>query len=112
MRALASFPFVMAQATPTSTFLWQFAPFLPVIVIFYFIVIRPARIRQKKIQEFQSALKVGEKVITTSGIYGQIMKITDQSLQIQIAPNVRIEVARAAVGGYQGQPPVVPEPNN
>jgi preprotein translocase subunit YajC len=68
--------------------------------------------RQRKIQEFQESLKVGDKVITTSGIYGQITRLGEKSLQVQIADRVRIEVARAAVAGYQGQDPVVPEGNS
>ena len=52
-------------------------------------------------------LKVGDKVITTSGIYGSITKLNDRSVQLQVADKVRIEVSRAAVGGYQGQDPVV-----
>jgi preprotein translocase subunit YajC len=68
--------------------------------------------RQKKIQEFQESLKVGDKVITTSGIYGQVTRLSDKSLQIQIADRVRIEIARAAVAGYQGQEPVVSESNS
>ena len=68
--------------------------------------------RQKKIQEFQESLKVGDKVITTSGIYGQITRVSEKSVQVQIADRVRIEVARAAIAGYQGQDPVVPEGNN
>ena len=53
-------------------------------------------------------LKVGDKVITTGGIYGTVTKVNDASVQLQIAEKVRIEVAKAAVGGYQGQEPVVP----
>jgi preprotein translocase subunit YajC len=53
-----------------------------------------------------------DKVVTTSGIYGQITRVNDKSVQVQIADKVRIEVARASVGGYQGQEPVVPEPGN
>ena len=67
------------------------------------------RKRQKKVAEFQSALKVGDKVITTAGIYGQITKVNDNSVQLQIAEKVRIEVAKASIGGFQGQEPVVPE---
>jgi preprotein translocase subunit YajC len=63
--------------------------------------------RQKKVEEFQEALKVGDKIVTTSGIYGQITKLNEKSVQVQIADKVRIEVARASVGGYQGQDPVV-----
>ena len=46
-------------------------------------------------------------MITTGGIYGQITKLNEQSVQLQIAEKIRIEVAKAAIGGYQGQPPVV-----
>jgi preprotein translocase subunit YajC len=98
----------MAQAGPGSpSLLVQLAPFALMLGIFYLLVLLPMRRRQKKVAEFQSALKVGDKVITTSGIYGQVTRLTDASVQIQIADKVKIEVARAAVGGYQGQEPVV-----
>lgn len=83
-------------------------PFVLMIGIFYLLVLMPMRKRQKKIQDFQSGLKVGDKVITTSGIYGQVTKLDEKSVQVQIAQNVKIEVARAAIGGYQGEDPVVP----
>ena len=67
----------------------------------------PMKKRQKKVEDFQQSLKVGDRVVTTSGIYGQITKLNEKSVQVQIADKVRIEVARAAVGGYQGQDPVV-----
>jgi preprotein translocase subunit YajC len=79
------------------------------IGIFYVLVLLPMRKRQKRVQEFQAGLKVGDRIITTSGIYGVITKIEDRSVQIQIADKVRIDVARVAVGGYQGQEPVVPQ---
>jgi preprotein translocase subunit YajC len=55
---------------------------------------------------------VGDKVITTGGIYGRITKVNDKSVQLEIADKVRIEVSRAAVGGYQGQEPVVADSGN
>jgi preprotein translocase subunit YajC len=64
------------------------------------------RKRQKKVEEFRAALKVGDRVITTGGIYGQVTRVTDVSVQLQVADKVKIEVARAAIGGYQGQEPV------
>ena len=103
--------FVLALAQPADSqqSMWvSLMPFVLMIGIFYVLVLLPMRRRQKKVQEFQSALKVGDRVITTSGIYGQITKLDDKSIQIQIADKVRIEVARAAVGGYQGEEPVVP----
>jgi preprotein translocase subunit YajC len=68
--------------------------------------------RQKKIQEFQESLKVGDKIVTTSGIHGQITRMSDTVVQLQIADRVRIDIARSAIGGYQGQAPVVPESGN
>ncbi len=90
----------------------QFLPFAMILAIFYFLILLPMKRRQKKIQEFQSALKVGDNIVTTSGIYGQITRLNDKSVQLQIADKVRIEISRAAVGGYQGQDPVVPESGN
>ena len=90
----------------------QFLPFALILAIFYFLILMPMQRRQKKVQEFQDALKAGDKIVTTSGIYGQITKVNDKSVQLQIADKVRIEVARASVGGYQGQEPVVQETGN
>ena len=80
------------------------------LAVFYVLVLLPMRRRQKKIQQFQDSLKVGDKVITTSGIYGLVTKITDVSVQLQIADKVRIDVAKASIGGFQGQDPVVKDP--
>jgi preprotein translocase subunit YajC len=87
--------------------LLQFLPFALILGIFYFLILLPMKRKQKKVEEFQASLKVGDKIVTTSGIYGQITRLNEKSLQVQIADKVRIEVARAAVGGYQGQEPVV-----
>jgi preprotein translocase subunit YajC len=89
----------------------QLVPFVLVLAIFYFIILLPMKRKQQKVQEFLNNLKVGDRIITTGGIYGQITKLGEQSVQLQIADKLRIEVAKAAIGGYQGQAPVV-EPTN
>ncbi len=108
---MLSVPVVFAMASPAqgaSGPAWvQFLPFALILAIFYFIILMPMRKRQKKVTEFRNALKVGDRVITTSGIYGSITKLNDRSVQLQIADKVRVEVSRAAVGGYQGEEPVV-----
>ena len=102
--------FAMAQPSGSQpSLLVQFLPFAMILAIFYFIILLPMKRRQKKIQEFQGGLKVGDKIVTTSGIYGVVTKMGERSVHIQVADRVRIEVSRAAVGGYQGQEPVVPE---
>jgi preprotein translocase subunit YajC len=103
-------PSLIAMAPPgqSSQSVWvSLIPFALMIGIFYVLVLLPMRRRQRKVQDFQSALKVGDRVITTSGIYGAITKLDEKSVQVQIADKVRIEVARAAIGGYQGEEPVV-----
>jgi preprotein translocase subunit YajC len=89
--------------------LTQILPFAIILAIFYFLILMPMQRRQKKVQEFQAALKVGDKIVTTGGIYGQITRVNDKSVQLQVADKVRIEIARASVGGYQGQDPIVSE---
>jgi preprotein translocase subunit YajC len=95
-------------AAPDGGSTWQaLVPFALVLAIFYFIILLPMKRKQQKVQEFLDSLKVGDRVITTGGLYGQITRLGEQSVQLQIADKVRIEVSRAAIGGIQGQAPVV-----
>jgi preprotein translocase subunit YajC len=102
-------PLVIAMADAQAGGLIQFLPFAMILAIFYFLILMPMKRRQKKVQEFQGSLKVGDKVVTTSGIHGEITRITDNVVQLQIADRVRINISRAAIGGYQGQDPIVTE---
>jgi preprotein translocase subunit YajC len=107
MTSLVGSMFAMA-ATPEGGSPWlQFVPFVLVLAIFYFIILLPMRKKQQKVQTFLESLKVGDRVITTGGIYGQVTKLGGETVQLQIADKLRIEVAKASIGGYQGQPPVV-----
>jgi preprotein translocase subunit YajC len=98
--------FAMAAATDGSSPWLQLVPFALVLGIFYFIILLPMRRKQQKVQQFLESLKVGDKIVTTGGIYGQVTRLGGDSVQLQIADKVRIEVSKAAVGGLQGQPPV------
>lgn len=86
-------------------------PIALIMGIFYFVILLPAKRKQQKVQAFLEALKVGDRVVTTGGIYGKLMKLNGDTVQLEIADKVRVEVARASIGGYQGQEPVV-DPNN
>ena len=103
--------FAMGVGPDGGSPLLQFVPFVLILGIFYFIILLPSKRKQQKVQEFLDNLKVNDKVITTSGIWGQITKLDEQKVQLQIAEKIRIDVSRAAIGGYQGQPPVA-EPVN
>jgi preprotein translocase subunit YajC len=98
-----------APADPNASPWLSLLPFVIILGIFYVMVLMPMKKRQQKVAAFQGGLKIGDKVITTGGIYGTITRLNDTSIQLQIAPQVRIDVARAAIGGLQGQDPVVPD---
>ena len=99
--------FAMQLNAEGGSALVQLIPFAIILGIFYFIILLPSRRRQQKVQAFLENLKENDRVITTSGIYGQIAKINGDRVQLQVADKVRIDVSKAAIGGYQGQPPVV-----
>jgi preprotein translocase subunit YajC len=108
----AAVPFLMAMGAPAQggAPAWvQFVPFALVLGIFYFVILLPMKRKQQKVDAFLGALKVGDRVVTTGGIFGSITEISDQSVQLQIADKVRVRISRNAIVGYQGQDPVSTE---
>ena len=87
----------------------QLIPFALVLGIFYFIIVLPMKRRQQKVDQFHTGLKVGDKVITSGGIFCTITRLDEQAVQVEIAERIRIRVARSAITGYQGQDPVATE---
>ena len=111
MFSVASAVFAMGMNVEGGSPLLQIVPFILILAIFYFIILLPSKRKQQKVQEFLENLKENDRVITTSGIYGQIAKINGDKVALQVADKVRIDVSKAAIGGYLGQAPVV-ESNN
>jgi preprotein translocase subunit YajC len=112
MIAVLGWPGLMALGTPPQgapNFWVQLAPFALVLGIFYFIIILPMKRKQQKVEAFHQALKVGDRVVTSGGIFCTITKLSDKSVQVEIADKVRVNIARSAVVGYQGQEPVAGE---
>jgi len=104
------FLLLMGAPPPGAPSAWvQLMPFVLVLGIFYFVILMPMRRRQQKVQAFLAALKVGDRIVTSGGLFGTITRLGDQSVQLQVANNVRVEVSRNAIIGYQGQQPVAPE---
>ncbi|HOX27961.1 MAG TPA: preprotein translocase subunit YajC [bacterium] len=75
----------------------QFVIMIGFVFVFYFMLIRPQRQQQKKRQDMLNALKVGDKVITTGGIYGEITEIKDKSLRVKIAQGVVLRMDRSGI---------------
>lgn len=74
-------------------------PIVGMLAIFYFLLIRPQQKRQKQAQAMIGALKNGDRVVTSSGIYGTVSGIKDDIIILKIAENVKVEVLKSAVSG-------------
>ena len=94
---------LLAQSQPGGIAL--FLPLILIMVIFYFLMILSAQRRQKKVNELLAALKNGDKVITNGGIYGTIVGLEGDTVQLRIAEQVKMKVARNAIAGLQSEPP-------
>ena len=90
---------IQAAAQPSGIAL--FLPLVLIMVIFYFLMIMPAQKRQKKVAQMLKELKTGDKVITNGGIYGTIVGLDPDAVQLRIAEQVKIKVSRNAIAGLQ-----------
>jgi preprotein translocase subunit YajC len=91
---------LMAQAGGAGG-LMAFAPLLIIMVIFYVLLILPAQRRQKKTTEMLGALKNGDKVITNGGMFGTIVGMEGDAIQLRIADQVKVKILRSAVASLQ-----------
>ena len=74
------------------------APLLILIVLMYFLMIRPQKKKDKQIQEMRRGLQVGDEIVTIGGICGKIVKTKDETIVIQVgADKVKFEMMRWAV---------------
>jgi preprotein translocase subunit YajC len=94
-------PALLAQAQSPAGGITLFLPLILIMVIFYFLMIMPAQRRQKKVNEMLKNLKNGDKVITNGGIYGTIVGLEDDAVQLRIAEQVKIKISRSAIAGLQ-----------
>jgi preprotein translocase subunit YajC len=96
-------PLILAQQSPSSQggLVQLFFPFILVVGIFYLLIIRPMRTRQKSLESLISSLKNGDKVITTGGIHGTISGVRDNTFVLKVADQVKVEIAKNAVASLQ-----------
>jgi len=79
-------------------------PLALIFAMFYFLIIAPARKKQRKHNDMLSALKPGDKVVTSGGILGTVAGVSDTVVHLKIAEQVKIEVSKQAIAGFQTQP--------
>ncbi|MDR2177971.1 MAG: preprotein translocase subunit YajC [Treponema sp.] len=101
---MKSFVFSLLAGTPPNgsnpsggaAFL-QFVPFIAIIAIFYFLIIRPQNKKQKETQRMLDSLKKGDRVVTIGGIHGVIQTVRDHSVILKVDDNVKLEFNRSAI---------------
>lgn len=81
----------------------SFVPFILIFVIFYFLLILPQQKRQKKLKSMLEALKKGDKIVTSSGIWGTITNLGKETVTVQIADNTKIKVQRDHISRIRGE---------
>jgi preprotein translocase subunit YajC len=73
------------------------APLLLLVVVFYFLMIRPQQKKAKDFKEMLSKIEKGDNIVTTGGIYGRVMAVNDDTLSVEIADNVRVKITKSSV---------------
>lgn len=86
-----------APSTESEPLLLRIFPLLLIFVVFYFIVFAPMRKKQKRHTEMLRELKAGDRVVTSGGIHGTVVGVTDSVVQLRIADQVKVDVSRSAV---------------
>lgn len=84
----------------------QLLPILLIILVFYFLIMRPQQKRQRQLQETIANLKIGDRIVTTGGVIGVITTVRDTSFLIRSADKSILEIARTAIAGVdeEGKP--------
>ena len=90
-------------AAPAGGILGQLIFFIPLILIFYFLLIRPQSQRAKKHREMIEAVKKGDSVVTAGGLLGKVIKVTETEVTIEIADGVRVKSLKGMLADVRGK---------
>jgi preprotein translocase subunit YajC len=94
---LMAAPQASGEPPGPGSFITSILPFAAIILIFYFLIIRPQNKKRKETEKMLSALKKGDKIVTIGGIHGTVQSVRESTVFIKIDDNVKIEFLRSAV---------------
>lgn len=97
-----------AGPSASGAIMQQLLLFVPLILIFYFLLIRPQAQRQKQHKAMIEAVRRGDTVVTSGGLIGKVTKVADQELTIELADNVRVRIVKGMVADVRGKGQLVP----
>ena len=93
------------SASSTSQLVSTFVPFVLIIAIFYFFLIRPQNKKQKETEKMINALKKGDKIVTIGGIHGVVSSTKEKTVIVRVDDNCKIEFSRSAIAGVESDKP-------
>jgi preprotein translocase subunit YajC len=79
------------------------APMLLIFVIFYVVLMLPMQRQRKALQAVIGNLKKGDRVLTSGGLFGEVVSVEGAAVMLRIADNVRVRVAKSAITGLEGE---------
>jgi len=85
--------------------MFTFITFGAVILIFYFLIMRPQRKKQKETEKMQASLKKGDRIVTFGGLYGTVQSVKETTVIIKVDDNVKLEFLRSAISTVVNQSP-------
>jgi preprotein translocase subunit YajC len=95
----------LQQSDGMSGLVSSLLPFLLIILVFYFLILRPQQKRQKERQKLLESVKKGDRVITSGGLHGTVEGVEDKTVLVKIADNTKVKVERSAVATIVGLTP-------
>jgi preprotein translocase subunit YajC len=96
-------PLLAQEAVPAQGGLGMFVPMILIMVMFYFILIRPQRKAQKVQEEMRKNVRVGDKVVTIGGIHGMVSGVTDKTVSVKVADALSLKFDRAAIATVESK---------
>jgi preprotein translocase subunit YajC len=86
-----------ANSASAQDMLIQFLPLVGLVILFYFLMIRPQQRRMKAHQTMLGALKRGDAVVLSSGVHGKVVRVEDADVGVEIATGVTVKVRKAMI---------------
>lgn len=111
MSALAALPAIAQDAGVPSAggaIMQQMLLFVPLILIFYLLIIRPQSQQRKQHQAMIDAVRRGDTIVTSGGLIGKVTKVADTELTVELADGVRVRIVRRMIADVRGKGQLVP----
>jgi preprotein translocase subunit YajC len=105
-------PEASGAAGSTGSMMTTFVTFGLIIVIFYFLIIRPQKKRDRETKEMLAAIKKGDKVVSIGGIHGTVVAVKETTIVVKVDDNTRIEFSRNAISSIVNRKAETTEPSS